>query len=211
MTKAQRINRVKNTLYSEDELYRRLGELSFIEDDELRSSVVRTFMDGCPDYFWSRPTSSSGKYHPHDECGEFGNLIHTKRVFAEYENISRSYVEAEIITEYERECGMAAALIHDMLKYGWPSEQNDHTVSNHDLIGGDVARHIGETPELVARLVEVHNGPWADGPEPESQHEWLFHTADMSAAGVREDRRAIHDAADEVLEEWPELCIIEDE
>ena len=209
MTKAQRVNRVKNTLYSEDELLRRLGEIELIDDNDIRDATIRTFMDGCPDYFWTAPTSSTGKYHSDDECGEYGNLLHTKRVFAEYCNISDSYVEAELITEQAQECGKAAALIHDMMKYGWPSQRSEHTVSNHDLIGEDVAIHIGECPRLVGDLVAAHNGPWADGPTPSSPHEWLFHTADKSASGIHEDSRAVYCASDELLEEWPEVHIIE--
>lgn len=209
MLKAVRVNRIKNSLYSEDELIRRLPEIDYIDDDNVRDATIRTFMDGCPDYFWERPTSSTGKYHSDDECGIHGNWLHTKRVFAEYANVSRSHVQAENISEYERDCGMSAALIHDMLKYGWPSEQNEHTVSNHDLIGQQVADNIGEAPELVGRLVAVHNGPWHDGPEPETQHEWLFHGADMSAAGIHEDNRAVYDPADELTDKIPSVMEID--
>lgn len=209
MRKAQRINRVANSLYSEDGLLRRMGEINMIEDDEIREATIRTFIDGCPDYFWTRPSSSTGKYHSDDECGEYGNLLHTKRVFAEYCNISESYREAGLIDDRARECGKAAALLHDMMKYGWPSDGNDHTVSNHDLIGADVAIHIGECPRLVGDLIAAHNGPWADGPDPETPHEWLFHTADKSASGIHEDNRAIYHASDELLDEWPEIICIE--
>lgn len=208
MTKAQRVNRIKNSLYSEDELLRRLPEIDAIYDEELRDGVIRTFMNGCPDYFWEQPSSSSGKYHSPDERGKYGNWLHTKRVFAEYANISESWVELGVITPYEKEEGKSAALIHDMMKYGWPSEQNDHTVNNHDLIAADVAEHIGEMPDSVVRLIEVHMGPWGDGPNPETPAERIFHTADKSAARASNDI-GVYFPTDEMLDEWPDIIIDE--
>lgn len=49
MGKAERINRVRNSIHSEDELVRRLPEVDAIYNEEIRDSVVRTFLDGCPD------------------------------------------------------------------------------------------------------------------------------------------------------------------
>lgn len=209
MSKAKRIDRVSNSLWSEDELIRRLPEVDAIYDDELRHCVIKTFMDGCPDYFWERPTSSSGKYHSPDERGKHGNWIHTKRVFAEYCNISESAAEGGVLTERQRECGKVAALTHDMMKYGWPSENNEHTVNNHDLIAKDVVMNIGEAPEEVGALIETHMGPWGEGPLPRNEREWLFHYADKSAAGIDEDDRAIYYPATELTDEWPELRQIE--
>jgi hypothetical protein len=206
MTKGERVDYIKNSLRDESELVRRLPEVDAIYIDELRDAVIRTFLNGCPDYFWERPSSSSGKYHSVDERGKFGNWIHTKRVFAEYCNISESWLELQEITEYERECGKVASLIHDMMKYGWPSEQNEHTVNNHDIIAADVAAHIGECPDEVVRQIATHMGPWGDGPLPETKTELLLHTADKSAAREKNDI-GIYYPADEILDEWPDVTV----
>jgi len=202
------VNRIKNSLNSEEELLRRLPEIDAIYDEDLRRGVIRTFMKGCPDCFWERPSSSSGKYHSLDEIGKHGNWLHTKRVFAEYCNISESWVELGTIDPIDKEVGKAATLIHDMMKYGWPSEQNDHTVQNHDLVAADVARNIGRMPESVNRLIEVHMGPWGEGPNPETPAERLLHTADKSAAR-RENDIGVYFPADELLEEWPDIIVEE--
>lgn len=208
--KAKRINRVKNSL-DEEELIRRLPEIDAIYDDEIRSATIRTFVDGAPPYFWERPTSSSGKYHSPDERGAHGNWIHTKRVFARYCNLSESYVEAGMMTEWEREAGKAAALIHDMMKYGWPSEGNDHTVDNHDVIAASVARHIGDCPTEVYLLIHGHMGPWGEGMTPENERQWLFHLADKSASGIDEDDLAVYYPSEEIVEEVPDINVIEHE
>lgn len=202
------MNRIRNSLYSEEELLRRLPEIDAIYDEDLRRAVIRTFMKGCPDYFWERPSSSSGKYHSLDEIGRYGNWLHTKRVFAEYCNISESWVELGTIDPIDKEVGKAATLIHDMMKYGYPSEQNDHTVQNHDLVAADVARNIGRAPESVCRLLEIHMGPWGEGPNPETPAERLFHTADKSAARRANDI-GVYFPAEELLEEWPDIIVEE--
>ena len=211
MEKAERVNRIRNSLHSEDELVRRLPEIDAIYNEEIRDATVRTFLDGCPDYFWELPTSSTGKYHSPDERGKHGNWIHTKRVFATYANMSESYLEAHEITERQREAGKAAALIHDMMKYGWPSDGNEHTQQNHDVIAAEVARHIGEVPNEVYLLIHGHMGPWGEGMLPENDRQWLFHFADKSASGVDEDDLAVYYPASEILEEVPDINVIEHE
>lgn len=206
--KADRVNSIRNEFYNEDDILYWLPEIDEIYDEDLRYQTMKTFLDGCPNYFIEKPSSSSGKYHSLDEIGKYGNLLHTKRVFAEYCNISESWVEAGWITPREKECGKAAALLHDMMKYGWPSEQNEHTVSDHDLVAASVAEHIGDMPESVVRLIEIHMGPWGEGPDPETPAERLFHTADKSAAR-RSNDIGIYSPADELLQEWPDLIIDE--
>jgi hypothetical protein len=208
MSKAERIDRVMNSLDSESELLRRLPEIDAIYNEELRDGVIRGFMYGCPDYFWERPSSSTGKYHSVDERGQYGNWLHTKRVFAEYCNISESWVELGVITPEEKEQGKTAALMHDMMKYGWPSENNEHTVNNHDLIAADVAENIARLPPEVVRLIETHMGPWAEGPSPETPAERLLHTADKSASRADNDI-GVYYPADELIEEWPDIIVEE--
>lgn len=208
MTKGERVNCIRNELQSEEELLRRLPEIDAIYDEKIRDSVIRTYLKGCPDYFWKRPSSSTGKYHSVDERGKYGNVIHTKRVFAEYCNIAESWVELGIIKPIQKEEGKAAALIHDMMKYGWPSEQNDHTVNNHDLIAADVAENIGKVNPEIVRLIKAHMGPWGEGPNPNSKNQLLLHTADKSAAR-KENDVGIYFPTDEMLEEWPDLTIAE--
>jgi len=208
MTKGERVNCIRNELQSEEELLRRLPEIDAIYDEKIRDSVIRTYLKGCPDYFWKRPSSSTGKYHSVDERGKYGNVIHTKRAFAEYCNIAESWVELGIIKPIQKEEGKAAALIHDMMKYGWPSEQNDHTVNNHDLIAADVAENIGKVNPEIVRLIKAHMGPWGEGPNPNSKNQLLLHTADKSAAR-KENDVGIYFPTDEMLEEWPDLTIAE--
>lgn len=210
MSKGERINRVRNNLWSEDDLIRRLPEITYIDDDELRGAVIDTYLRGCPDYFWERPSSSSGKYHSVDERGLRGNWIHTKRVFAEYCNLAESWERLGLITEQEVEEGKVAALLHDMMKYGWPSSGLDHTIDEHDVIVADLAENVAGLPKPIVGILESHMGPWGTGPDPESNNELLLHTADKSAARASNDI-GIYEPAEEILEEWPDITVDEGE
>jgi len=53
-------------------------ELQSIHDENIRNFVVKCFDELCPDYFWTVPCSTSGKYHPQISLGEGGLVRHTK-------------------------------------------------------------------------------------------------------------------------------------
>jgi hypothetical protein len=206
--KAKRITEVKNSLDSVEEVRRRLPEVDAIYDDEIRESVIDYFLHCCPDYFWERPASATGKYHPPDESGDHGTWLHTKRVFATYSNLSESYAEMQIITEHDRNCGKAAALIHDTFNYGWPSDNRDMTTSKHDVIASSVAAYVGDLPEETVHLVHSHMGPWGEGKTPVDEHERLFHLSDMSAADSNH-QPAVYYPAEELEKEFADLKVIE--
>jgi hypothetical protein len=208
--KVYRIDGIHNSI-DEDELIRMLPEVELILEDAIRSKTKETFLKACPDYFWIKPTSSTGKYHSEDEQGDFGNLLHTKRVFITYLMLSRSYLEQGLITEFERECGKSAALLHDMLKYGWPSDNNEHTQSNHDVIGSDVARVIGGTPPEVYDAIHAHNGAWADGKSPENDFEQILHLSDYVASTPVLGEPKVWNPSDELQQAFPSLPVISDD
>jgi hypothetical protein len=207
MEKARRITEVDNSLNSAEEVVRRLPEVDAIYNEELRQQTIDYFLNCCPDFFWEKPASATGKYHPPDESEKHGTWLHTKRVFATYANLSESFAELQLITEDERNCGKAAALIHDTFNYGWPSENRDMTTSEHDVIAAAVANYVADLPEEVIYLVHSHMGSWASGKQPQTEHELLFHLSDMSAAD-RNHKPAVYYPAEELTDQFPDLQTI---
>jgi len=122
--------------------------------------------------------------------------------------MSESYVEMKKITEYERNCGKAAALIHDTFNYGWPSDNRDMTTSKHDVIAAAVANFVIGMPEEIIHLVHSHMGSWAEGKTPQTNHERLFHMSDMSAAQSNHTPD-VYFPAEELQEAFPHLKTIE--
>lgn len=198
--KAKRIDEVDNSL-TKEELLRLLPEITSIVDDDIRRGTINAFLVGCPDYFWTNPSSSSGKYHSHDEIGIAGNYLHTKRVFTEYEILARTFLEMQLIDEYEYDCGKSAVFIHDMLKYGYPSERNEHTINDHDVCAAEFVRVKTDLPDEVADAIDAHNGGWYDGKTPEKWLEFLVHFADMVAASPR-NYVSVYDPPAEITDNW---------
>lgn len=208
MEKAERIDGVRNSLNSEEELLRRLPEIDAIYNVEVRQAVIDYFLTYVPDYFWDHPASASGNYHPPDERGKYGTWLHTKRVFVEYANLSESLLELHEITERERAAGKAAALMHDTFNYGWPSENRDMTTSEHDVIAASIAEQVDGMPEETVNLIRSHMGPWGDGQAPDTKNEMCFHFADKAAA-KDSATPGVYFPAEEIMAEWPEVEQIE--
>jgi hypothetical protein len=124
--------------------------------DELELIIrpeVKEFTKACikaaPDYiFEDCPSSSTGKFHPIEELGPDGTILHTKKVFALAYELSRG-MQCE---EYRDEV-CAAALLHDMAKQGL--EKSGHTAKDH--------------PQIMAKLVaDVYNDEFKDKLDRES-------------------------------------------
>lgn len=179
--KAKRITSVKNDV-DEEYVKRMLPEVELIKDDKIREGTIRVLVEVSPPSFWIKPTSSTGKYHPKDERGEYGNLLHTKRVSIMFRNLARVDVEMDLLSEYEYDCGQSAALLHDLYKYSWPSDNNQHTVDDHDVIASEVARYIGDLPPEVYLTIHAHMSEWGSGKEPETRLEWLLCRADKAVS-----------------------------
>lgn len=150
--------------------YRDRIELFEDEIELISNESVRSFIKVClkqsPDYvFEDCPSSSSGKYHPLDELGPDGTILHTRKVFALAYELSRG-----LDCEEHRDEICAAALLHDMAKQGLT--QSGHTVRDHPQI---MAKFVADTytekftdklsrdsAVLIYNGVFYHYGPWTE-------------------------------------------------
>jgi len=131
----------------------------------IKSNSVKNLVWNCfevvPEYFWKIPSSSTGHYHPKDEFVEGGLVIHTKRTV----RVAVHICDALSIIGLERDCVIAAALMHDVCKNGI-SEDKGHTVDGHGYLWMELARsrmtkdkfisnHVYRT---ISRLILYHMG-----------------------------------------------------
>lgn len=188
------------------ELLERFPEIEYIEDDELRTETKSALARGIPDYFWNVPATSSGYYHNTYGKGKHGLWIHVKMVFSAYQRVVDSFVELGWITEYEADCGRAAVLLHDMLKYGHSYSEGDSTVTNHDRLAGMWVQNNTDLPKPVVDAVKSHNGSWYDGPSPEPDDfvSILVHVADMSAS-TKNGTWGVLEPHDDIHERYPDI------
>lgn len=139
------------------------GELKLIQQPLIRS-FVRECLDHTPSYFWAIPASSTGKHHPTDENVVGGAVLHTRRAVKIGEDLCRNFD----ITGDDRDCVIAALIMHDLNKSGLNGDPVDHTVAGHGglwiLMVSDflTAKDFYADKNLreIARLISIHMGRW---------------------------------------------------
>ena len=141
-------------------------ELNRIFDKKVRE-FTKLCLIAAPDYFFEDcPSSSTGKFHPLDELGHDGVLIHTKKVFTmAYEMVKG------LACERNRDIVLAAALIHDLRKQGY--EKGGHTdMQRHCAYAAELVDEVqeatqllqGDQHQMLRACVGYHLGPWSYEP-----------------------------------------------
>jgi hypothetical protein len=140
-------------------------ELNLIYDENIRE-FTKLCLIAAPNYFFSDcPSSSSGKYHPLDELGADGIIIHTKRVFTTAYELCRG-----LGCEDERDEILSACIIHDLRKMGLT--RSGHTVRNHPGLAAGLVEEVqtatqmlsDESYNIIRNCVGFHYGPWSIPP-----------------------------------------------
>ena len=173
------------------------NELNLIKDASLR-----TFISACvsfaPDYFFTIPASTTGKYHPEYSLGEGGLIRHTKAAVLLAEDLLR----LEQYSHLPHDEIIAALILHDCCKKGPAGQESMYTVSEHPLHARDFvlenAQLLGfssEKTNMICDLIASHMGQWNTGyhsdveilPKPNSEAEKFVHLCDYLAS-----RRFLH-------------------
>lgn len=190
-----------DNILDERDVMRRVPEINNIEDRDLRMETVNSFVEYCPDYFWT--VKGSTYHHPIEHRKNRGLWLHTKRAFTVYSRLSDSYRHQGLISDHEQDCGRAAILLHDMFKYGWPKQ--NYTVDDHDVIAGDVLEGNMDLPDKVIGCVRSHNGPWYEGRSPRTDLEQVHHLSDMGASDVNIGGISIKEPCQELKKSFPDI------
>lgn len=191
-----------------------LEEIDMIKDENIKS-FVRSILYRCDD-FWTIPSSFSGKYHPADEHGEGGNILHTKRVVRAAKVLSDSYS----LSDEDRDIVYAACLLHDLTKgQRFPNSDNCRYDPMHPYTVGPLIKKFQEEDKKYAtenqsstlflseeavqsilRLVRCHLGPWSPVPEtaPITYLDMIVHMADNLASKLD----YVVDGKDIKIERW---------
>ena len=97
-------------------------ELNLIHDKDIKQFVITCFDKLCPDYFWTCPCSTTGKYHPQVSLGVGGLVRHTKLAvwwgIELWKALSTSPGLIDIPPRWLRDEIIATLLLHDMIKNG---------------------------------------------------------------------------------------------
>jgi hypothetical protein len=156
-------------------------ELHLISSRHLRQAA-QLMLDDYGKQLAAQPSSSTGKYHPSDERGRGGKLLHIRRVVWGAQAVAKQFSLSKI----ERDCMITAALFHDI---GTVRTETGGQLSIHaDISAGIFASFISKVIDpyllwkeinLVQRLIRTHGGIWYPFHQrPKSKLEILFSALD---------------------------------
>lgn len=136
-------------------------EISYIKEGTYREDIKK-LINLLPDYFFTIPASSTGKYHPKFASTEHGLVKHTKAA------VRIAYDMFETVnnfTDKDKDLVIMALIMHDGLKKGNPEEQ--YTRFDHPLLVSKlIMEHASELSmdindvRRMCMLIESHMGKW---------------------------------------------------
>ena len=173
------------------------NELNDIQDIKLRQFAIQLIANA-PDYFFTVPASSSGKYHPYF-AREVGGLVKHTRCVVFYAICN---AESFDFDSHTRELAIIAALAHDIKKQG-DNNKGEHTVWEHPELAYNFVLEMQKlNPELIniedatiiANAILSHMGKWQhysqytkdrkQYPLPKTLFDYAIHSADYMAIRV---------------------------
>jgi len=186
----------KEKMINQENKYFRLmlEEIDKLQNEENRK-FAHTLLSNVPDYFFSVPASSSGKYHPSNDLGNGGLVRHSISVVRMLEHLLEPYGYYDFDDE-QKELLKIAALFHDCMKSGTQEEyeKNKHTKFLHPLYAANFIMtttikngYPYEKALFICNAVISHMGQWntngtAKLPTPETPDQKVLHLADYLAS-----------------------------
>jgi len=160
----------------------------FAEEIRIIRPEFREQAENCvaelPDYFFSIPAASTGKYHPAYALGDGGLSRHVKGMF----RIMVSLFPLMGLPKDEEDLLLIATLVHDGWKNGL-DPNHKFTVTEHPLIAADKVRSMTffatvDHKEFVASVVATHMGQWTQGvlSKPTGKAQSFLHWCDYLAS-----------------------------
>ncbi len=169
-------------------------ELGYIKDERLRESAKK-IIAMLPDYFFTIPASSTGKYHPRYASGHSGLVRHTKVVVRiAHELLNNNKTIGDEFKEIEKDIIIIALIIHDGLKSGLV--ESKYTAFDHPLL---ISKFVSDNykkfdltldeVKLMTSILETHMGEWTKDyrgkevlPKPQTKYQKFGHMCDYLAS-----------------------------
>ena len=168
-------------------------ELSYIRNEKY-VECAKKMIELLPDYFFSIPASSTGKYHPGFAQGDGGLVRHTKVAVRMCYELSSNNSIGHSFKSDEKDLMLIALIMHDGAKSGIPKEK--YTRVDHPLIISNLIRenksNIGlsdEEIDFVCSVIESHMGESNTDfngnevlPVPKNKYQRFVHMCDFLAS-----------------------------
>ena len=164
--------------------------------DKFETEEVRLYcedmIEHVPDYIFTMPSSTSGKFHNATQCLPHGQIYHII-MFGAIMNyrLALKCNKEKYSNPMHRDAMRCVPIFHDAVKCGWNGSV--FTVHDHPMLAGTWVRETkvehdidDEIKEMIARMCERHSGEWTSSkrskvvlPEPETDMEILVHECDI--------------------------------
>ena len=168
-------------------------ELSYIKNSKYKE-CAKNMIDLLPDYFFSIPASSTGKYHPKFAQGDGGLVRHTKVAVRMCFELANNNSIGHSFTSDEKDLMLIALIMHDGAKSGIP--KGKYTCVDHPLIVSKLIRDnkdsigLGDSEiDFVCSVIESHMGEWNKDfngnpvlPVPKNKYQRFVHMCDFLAS-----------------------------
>lgn len=172
------------------------AELALIKNENIKY-FAREAIEKLPDYFFTIPASSTGKYHPSYTTGDGGLARHVRAcVRIAFELFRLDWWK---FTDDEKDLILTALLLHDGWKNGIVSSTTTNfTVTEHPIVASSEIKRLfwgsGAIPdeqiEYICSGIATHMGQWnkdyRSGKEvletPADKHQKFIHLADYLAS-----------------------------
>lgn len=166
-----------------------------LENDDMKK-FFKAIVKAAPEYFWSVPASSTGKYHPSYALGDGGLVRHTCAV-VRFLNHTFDIECMNHWTSRERDLLRLSGMAHDMLKSGTQEEYevNKYTKHEHPLLAANMIMGLGtkylpkEEVDIMVATIASHMGQWNTSqhssielPKPVTKYQIALHWADYMAS-----------------------------
>lgn len=145
-----------------------------------------------PEYVFTMPSSTSGKFHNSTQCQTYGQIYHVYMFDSVLNHRLRLKGNKEMFsTPEERDSMRCVPVFHDAIKCGWNGSK--YTVQDHPVLA---SKWVLETKvdhdipmnykQMIADMCESHSGEWNKSrsgqiimSEPRNHREFFIHECDI--------------------------------
>lgn len=165
-------------------------ELGYIKNSHFKDNA-EILLEILPDYFFTIPASSTGKYHPSFSLGEGGLVRHTKVAMKIANELLQNNSIGYVFTDDEKDMILISILLHDGVKEGLP--QGKYTIFDHPIVVSNLIKDnkdkttlTDEELDLITDMIESHMGEWNTNPyssvvlpKPKNKYQKFVHMCDF--------------------------------
>ena len=168
-------------------------ELNYIKNPKIKEFTEKA-LSQLPEYFFSIPASSTGKYHPNYALGDGGLVRHTQAAVRIAVELFR--VDMFKYTEDEKDIIVTSLILHDGCKSGL--NYSKYTVTEHPLVVAEMLKNNVEINscvdqeilDTIVNNIKTHMGQWTFDykskrevlPRPKSKIQNFVHWCDYLAS-----------------------------